>query len=240
MTDPTARLPAGAVLTGHVDRLALFRRFLDDVVDISDLPAPAIRGEYEGTELLVVGTGMGGPAIARVAVALVDGGCRVIVRAGGAGPVQGHIRSGDLIIASAAVRHEGTSSVFLDPSEPAVADPAVLRALIEAASALGLPALVGIGHSKDSFFGQVDPDYSPQSARLHELRAAWQRLGVLGSEMEAAALFAVARALGVRSGAVLRVNDVRNDSGSPTDAQLQLCLVASRATAAVIRETTHA
>lgn len=225
-------LPAAAVLTGHVDRLAEFREFLDDVRDVDGLPGPAIRGRHLGRELVVIGTGMGGTVTVRAASALIAGGCSVLVRAGGAGPIATDVSSGDFVIATAAVRDEGASDAFLEPGMPAVADLGVVAALATAMKDEGVPGRVGVVHSKDSFFGVFDPESSPREPRIRARMESWRRLGVLASEMEAAALFATASAFGVRAGAVLRVNDVRRDSGAHTATQLAMCRAAS--TAAVI------
>lgn len=234
------RFPEGAVLSGHVDRLALFASILDNVVEQDSLPGPALRGLYRGVPIVVIGTGMGGPVTVRAVLALARRGARVLVRAGGAGPVQAQVLAGDLVIASAAVRHEGASCAFLDDGEPAVADPATLRALVEVCDERGLAPRVGVFHSKDSFYGEIDPAASPQADRLGSLWRAWQGLGVLASEMEAAALFSAASSLGIRAGAVVRVNDVHSDSGAATGAQAQLCEVACAAVVRAMQATADA
>ncbi len=234
-----AKLATGAVLTGHVDRLALFADLLQDVHEVAGTPGVAISGKFGGSQLLVLGTGMGGSVTARAAMWLIDYGCRVLVRAGGAGPVGDDVHAGDLVVASAAVRHEGASGGYLSKNEPAVGDPIVLKALLEAAAAEGAPVKVGVVHSKDSFYGEVDPTASPQAARLTTRWQAWRQLGVLASEMETAALFAVARTRGARAGAILRVNDVNADSGGASRAQSQLCLLAIQGTTRAAEMTDH-
>ena len=186
----------------------------------------------DGAPILVLGTGMGGPGTVRAARAVAGLGCKVVIRAGGAGPVAAHVTTGELLVATAAVRQEGSSGAFLPDGWPAVADPDVVAALDAAARSLGEHCKVGVVHSKDSFFGEIDPDSSPVREALIAQWSAWTRLGVLGSEMEAAALFATATALGLHAGAILRVNDVAEQSGEVNPAERRLCQIALRAAAA--------
>ena len=219
-----------AVLTGHVGRVRLFQEFMTDSVTVDGLPSVAVRGNVDGASILVLGTGMGGPATVRATHAIVELGCNVVIRAGGAGPVAPHVKTGDLLIATAVVRHEGSSDTYLPDGWPALADPEVVTALCRATLDLGGNYKAGVLHSKDSFFGEIDPGSSPVSEELRARWSAWVRLGVLGSEMEAAALFAVASHLGIRAGAILRVNDV-TQSGDVNEAERQLCQIALRAAA---------
>lgn len=229
-------VPISVVLTGQVDRLALFRPVLDHVGEVpeaKDFGVTAIRGQYDGVNVVVVGTGMGGPATARAVALARSLGANPVVRAGGAGPVRSDISTGDHIVATAAVRDEGSSTAFLPMPWPAVAHPDVVDALEEAAEEAGMRVRLGVVHSKDAFFAEIDPDSSPVSALLHARWSAWQRLGVLVSEMEAATLFAAATRYGLKAGAILRVNDVHYETGGLREAEAQLCTVAVAAAARV-------
>ena len=231
--------PVAAVLTGQVDRLALFRSVLDDVTEVPEareFGVAAIAGYYGGVKVVVVGTGMGGPATARAVALARSLRANPVVRAGGAGPVRSDVRVGDHVVATAAVRDEGSSAAFLPMSWPAVAHPDVVEALREAAEQAGIPVRLGVVHSKDAFFAEIDPDASPVSAHLHARWSAWQHLGVLVSEMEAATLFAAATRYELKAGAILRVNDIEQETGGLRAVELQLCTVAVAAAARVAVE----
>ena len=58
---------------------------------------------------------------------------------------------------------------------------------------------------KDSFYGQHSPEKSPVYYELLQKWESWKRLGVKASEMESAALFVVADALGCRCGSCFQV-----------------------------------
>lgn len=227
---PAARV---AILTGHHDRLDLFAHRLHNVRALEEFPFRAIVGEMDGVNLLVGVSGMGCPSIARAGLHLVRAGCRVLLRVGGAGPVSDGPGPGDLVVATGAVRHEGTSSRFLPAGWPAAADPRVVATLRRAVMAEGIRPWVGVVQTKDSFYGEIDPTSSPVSGQLQADWEAWRRLGVICSEMEAAALFAIALRFGIQAGALLRINDVHRESGSMSNAQQQLCDVALQAAWAI-------
>ena len=127
--------------------------------------------------------------------------------------------AGDIVIASGAVRQDGTSREYAPIEFPAVPSTSVLFALVEAARNQNRPMHTGVVQSKDSFYGQHSPQRMPTSSELNEKWQAWKRLGVLASEMEASTLFTVGATLNVRTGAVfLSVwNQERANAGLDTD-----------------------
>lgn len=138
-----------------------------------------------------------------------------MIRVGTCGGMRLDVLGGDLVVATAAIRQEGTSREYLPVEFPAAADFAVTGALMEAAAGLGKKAHAGVVHCKDSFYGQHSPETSPVAARLLEQWEAWKRGGCLASEMESAALFILAAARGIRAGCVLEVlwNQEREAAG---------------------------
>ena len=125
------------------------------------------------------------------------------------------MKSGDVVIATGAIRHEGASREYAPIEFPAVSDYEVQTALVQAAKNLGKPWHAGVVQCKDSFYGQHDPKRMPVSQELLYKWEAWKRLGVLASEMESAALFVVAAALGCRCGSCFHVvwNQEREAAG---------------------------
>ena len=96
---------------------------------------------------------------------------------------------GDVVIASGAIRMEGTSREFAPIEYPAVSNVEVMNSLINSAKELNEKYHVGVVQCKDSFFGQHEPDIMPVSYELQNKWQAWLRMGCLASEMESAALF---------------------------------------------------
>ena len=134
---------------------------------------------------------------------------------GTCGGIDLSVQSGDVVVATGAVRMEGTSREYAPIEWPAVPDFTVTTALVEACKNLGYPWHAGVVQCKDSFYGQHSPARMPVSYELEQKWEAWKRLGVLASEMESAALFAVAAARRVRVGSVFHViwNQEREKAG---------------------------
>jgi uridine phosphorylase len=175
-------------------------------------------GELEGAQVTVTSTGIGCPSAAIAVEELHACGTDTFVRVGTAGGMQQNVLVGDLVVAEAAVRDEGTSPQYVPLGFPAVADPDVTLALREGARALGLRHHVGVVHSKDSFYGQREPERMPVADELAARWRAWIRAGVLCSEMEAAAIYVVARSLRARAGGLMLVAGNQELKGSRRDA----------------------
>lgn len=172
-------------------------------------------GSLEGERVLVLSTGIGGPSAAIALEELAQAGLRAAIRIGTCGGISEEVAPGDLIIPTAAVRMEGTSREYAPIEYPAAADYGMVRALADAADKNGLRAHIGVVQSKDSFYGQHAPDTMPVAEKLQNKWNAWKKLGVLGSEMETAALFTVGAVRRVRMGCVLHAlwNQERKKKG---------------------------
>ena len=117
--------------------------------------------------------------------------------------MQEEVLSGDLVIASGAIRMDGASREYAPIEYPAVSDHTVLRALEDAAENLGKRYHIGVVHCKDAFYGQHNPELLPNSAVLLQNWDAYLKMGCLASEMESATLFIVGGYRKVRTGTVL-------------------------------------
>jgi uridine phosphorylase len=160
-------------------------------------------GEIEGQPVLVMSTGMGGPSTAIAVEELYMTGVRTFIRVGTCGGMQTEVMGGDVVVASAAIRMEGTTREYVPIEFPAVADVGVTNALISAAKSLGFAHHTGVVQCKDSFYGQHSPDRMPAGYELKQKWEAWIKAGCLASEMESATLFIVAQVLRARAGCVL-------------------------------------
>lgn len=162
-------------------------------------------GTLDGVEVAVCSTGIGGPSAAIALEELVECGADTFIRVGTSGGMQDDVLAGDLVIATGAVRQEGTSKEYLPIEFPAVADFTVVSALNQAAKNLDFRHHVGVIQSKDSFYGELRPNQQAIADELVAKWKAWKAGGALTSEMEAAALMIVSSVLRVRCGAVLTV-----------------------------------
>jgi uridine phosphorylase len=160
-------------------------------------------GSLAGVPVSVTSTGIGGPSSAIALEELAAVGADTFIRVGSSGAVQDFVAEGDLIVATGAVRDEGTSRQYMPLAFPAIADLDVTLALRDAARRLEVRHHVGVIHSKDSFYGEVSPERMPIASRLRDNWLAWRGGGVLCSEMESAAIFVVASVLRVRAGGLM-------------------------------------
>ena len=205
-----------AILPGDPGRCALIAKYFESAEKIAqNREYVTYTGTLLGKKVSAVSTGIGGPSAAIAMEELAALGTKTFIRVGTCGGINLKVKSGDVIIATGAVRMEGTSREYAPIEFPAVADHGVTCALAEAAKRLGLRYHTGVVQCKDSFYGQHSPERMPVSCELTQKWEAWKRLGVLASEMESAALFTVAAALSVNCGAVLNVvwNQERKAAG---------------------------
>ncbi|MEY3254313.1 MAG: nucleoside phosphorylase [Actinobacteria bacterium] len=163
-------------------------------------------GTLDGVPVSVTSTGIGCPSAAIALEELVRCGADTFIRVGTSGHIQKDIRSGELAIISAAIRDEGTSRHYMPIEFPAIADIDVVLALQAAAKKTGAVHRTGITQSKDSFYGQHEPERMGVAKDLLERWKAWEIGGALCSEMEASALFVIASMLRVRAGGVMMVH----------------------------------
>ena len=172
-------------------------------------------GTLLGEKVSVVSTGVGGPSAAIAMEELIHLGADTFVRVGTCGGIALPVQSDDVVIASGAIRMEGTSREYAPIEFPAVANFEVTTALVEGARRLNKRFHVGVVQCKDSFYGQHSPETMPVSYELLQKWDAWKRLGTLASEMESAALFTVAAARSVRCGSCFHViwNQEREAAG---------------------------
>ena len=208
------------LIPGDPGRCEKIAQFLEDPIHVSTNREYNIyNGKLCGETVTVCSTGIGGPSTAIAVEELAACGAHTFIRVGTCGGISLDVRSGDIVIASGAVRQDGTSCEYAPLEFPAVADPSVLFSLISAAKESNLPYHAGVVQSKDSFYGQHSPKRMPTATALLEKWEAWKRLGVLASEMEASTLFTVSASLGLRSGALFMSvwNQERYDAGLDTD-----------------------
>ena len=168
-------------------------------------------GTLLGEPVSVTSTGIGCPSTAIAVEELIKLGVHTFIRVGTAGSVQEDGRNGDLAILTGAIRDEGTTQQYLPLEYPAVADLDVAVALRSAAIHSGLPYHIGVSHSKDSFYGEIEPERMPLAEHLLARWKAWKLGGAICSEMESAALFIIAGMHRKRAGGVMLI------IGDPTE-----------------------
>jgi uridine phosphorylase len=178
---------------GRVDRIAA-------ICDDHELVAEnreyrVVNATYDGRELTLCSTGIGCPSAAIAVEELAEVGVETFVRVGTTGALQPGIEIGDMVVATGAAKDEGTTGRYESDTYPAVPDFEVLSALVDSAEANDEDVHVGPIASDDAFYAETD-----------EYVADWEAAGLLAVEMEAAAIFTLARRKGLRAGAICTVD----------------------------------
>ena len=204
------------ILPGDPGRCEKIAAYFDDARFVtSNREYTIYTGSLLGEKVSVCSTGIGGPSAVIAMEELAAIGADAFIRIGTCGGIDLRVQSDDVVIATAAVRQEGTSLHYAPIEYPAVANYDVVNALVQSAKELEKPWHAGVVQAKDSFYGQHSPSRMPVSYELQNKWEAWKRLHVLASEMESAALFVCAAALDVRCGACFHViwNQEREAAG---------------------------
>ncbi len=173
--------------------------FLTDVVQVNgERGLLGFTGSWEGKAVSVQGTGMGCPSATIVFEELVQLGVERLLRVGTCGGLQPEHALGDLIVALSAVPADATAThlVLGEPHCP-TASWELIHEAVHVAKTAKIPLRVGPVASSDLFYNPDDGQYE-----------RWSKRGILGVEMEAAALFTLGALRGVHAGCLLTVSDI--------------------------------
>lgn len=196
-----------AATQGPVDApLAAVGCFLPDVIsavagdgpELMRLPSlsPLRETSWNGSRLAVFYPGQGGPLAAASFERVIAAGCRAFVFCGGAGALVPELALGHVVIATDAVRDEGTSFHYAPPSREIKADGAVVSALASICESRGAPYTLGKTWTTDGLFRET-------RGRIARRRED----GCIVADCEASALLAVGQFRGVAVGILLYAAD---------------------------------
>ena len=221
------------IMPGDPKRCKLIAQYLDNPVLMADSREYiTYTGTLEGVKVSVTSTGIGGPSTAIALEELSMCGADTFIRIGTSGGMDLDVKSGDVVIATGAIRMEGTTREYAPIEFPAVADFDVTGALIKGAKKVGTNYHVGVVQCKDSFYGQHSPQTKPVNYELENKWEAWCRLGTKASEMESAALYVIASYLKARAGSCFLVvanqerakRDMENPIVHDTDVAIKVAI----------------
>ncbi len=185
-----------ALLPGDPGRVDEAAKFLEEPEQLGyNREFKTIAGIYKGVRILVTSTGIGGASAGIAIEELKNVGIKVMIRIGSCGALQPHLRLGDLVIASGAVRNDGASDAYIDKAYPAVPNTELLLHTIEAAKRIGAEHYTGIVRCHDSFYTDKE----------QEIDKYWSAKGILASDMETAALFVIGGLRGIKTASILNV-----------------------------------
>lgn len=178
---------------GRVERIA---SFFDERHKVAEYRGyVAYSGKVDGIGISSCSTGIGCPSAAIVVEELVKIGAETLIRVGTTGALQRDIEIGDIVIATAAVRADGTTRSYLPLEYPAVANFEVVSALLQASKKMRKKVHQGIVLTSDAFYGENNGTAQQ-----------FGKANVLSVEMECSVLFTLAGLNRLRSGAILAVD----------------------------------
>ena len=152
------------IMPGDPGRCEKIAEYLENPVLVaSNREFTTYTGMLDGEKVSVTSTGIGGPSAAIAMEELVACGAHTFVRIGTCGGINTKVKSGDMVIATGAIRMEGTSREYAPIEYPAVPDFQVATALVQACKELNEPYHCGVVQCKDSFYGQHAPERMPVS-----------------------------------------------------------------------------
>jgi uridine phosphorylase len=233
------------ILPGDPHRVPKIAAYFDDAEKVADSREyVTYTGYLDGVKVSCTSTGVGGPSASIALEELTNVGGKVFIRVGTSGGMDINVKGGDIVIATGAVRMDGTSKEYAPIEYPAVSDVTVSAALVNAAKRLGANYHTGVVQCKDAFYGQHMPEALPNSYELLNKWQAWLRLGCKASEMESSTLFIVGAYRKVKVGSCFLVvaNQEREKAGLPnpqvhdTDLAIRVAIEAIRDLIAQERE----
>jgi uridine phosphorylase len=192
------------LLPGDPGRCEKIAAYFDDPQHIAqNREYNTYTGTLMGEKVSAMSTGIGCPSTAIAIEELIAIGADTFIRVGTSGGMQPEINTGDVAIVTSAIRDEGTTLHYMPVEFPAIADMEIVVALRQAAINLEMPYHVGPTQSKDSFFGETEPDRMPVDTRLRQRWKAWVAGGAVCSEMEASTIFVLSSIHRKRAGGVM-------------------------------------
>ena len=169
-------------------------------------------GTYKGVPVSVQGTGMGMPSMGIYSYELIhEYKCKNLIRVGTAGAFREDLNLGDIVIAVGASTDSNFAHTYKLPgSYTPTASYELLSKVRDASEETGIKFTAGNLVSCDVFY-ENDPDWWK----------AWANVGVLGVEMEAAALYMNSAAAGVNALAIMSISDnfVTNEKSTVEERQ---------------------
>lgn len=161
--------------------------------------------DVEGVPVGLIARTIGGPYTVLIAEQLAASGAKVIIGITSAGRVSVTVPVPALVVATSAIRDEGTSMHYLPPNQMVAGDAELANALARSLGGLGMPLLEGTVWTTDAPYRETASQLSRYAAD-----------GVLAVEMQAASLFAFGDVRRVVCGVVAQItNSV--DTATPTD-----------------------
>ncbi len=152
----------------------------------------------KGSEIGILGNfGIGAPAVATLMEELVVYGVKNFISIGESGALQSNLEINDIVVCEKSIRDEGTSYHYLKPSKYSYADKDLTKRIKKILKNNNIDFYMGKGWTIDT----------PYRETVKEIKK-YQKEGVLTVDMEASAVFAIAKSLNVKAAAIFVISDI--------------------------------
>jgi len=195
------------------------KKYVEQIAKILDSEAKYINenreyftclATFNSQKVVVCSTGLGGPAMGIGLEEMAMIGLKYFIRLGDMGALQFKMNVGDLVLSKASMRYEGTSIHYAPETYPAVASLEMTNTFDEVLKEKDLTYHYGVTVSTDTFWaaqarGSGYMNYVPVKYRdvLHE----WQKLNILGVDMELSTLFTLCNVFDLEAVAVMDISN---------------------------------
>jgi uridine phosphorylase len=194
------------LLPGDPGRVESIARLLDGATLVArNREFVTYTGELEGRRVSVCSTGIGSPSTAIAVEELAAIGARTFIRVGTTGSIQKGVSFSDIVVATAAVRDEGTTPGYVPLAYPAVADFELAQGMMAAGRTQGYRVHAGLVRSHDSLYTDLHAESMPRREELEHALEVWQRSRVLCNDMETSTIYVLCNLYGLRGGSLLTV-----------------------------------
>ncbi|MFC1617884.1 nucleoside phosphorylase [Patescibacteria group bacterium] len=192
-----------AIVVGDPARVERIAQQLENPQEVAyNREFKSMKGSFQGKEIAVMSTGIGGPSTAIAIEEMIKTGVKNIIRVGSCGSMQDSVEIGDVVIPDGIVRAEGTTTGYVPKPYPASATPDLFIALRDAAENSGAKFHTGTTLTIDSLYAESTEDR----------KSDWADDGVLVQEMEGATVLTVSKLRGAKAGAVFLVVNAVNET----------------------------
>jgi uridine phosphorylase len=186
-----------ALIPGPRERSQLILGMLDEPQkNFTFLDYEMHTGILDGKRVTVGNGGRYAPDTAITTEILCGAGAQALVRVGSCGSLQEHVKIGDLVIVTGALRGEGTSPYYVANNFSAVAHPEIVDALRRAAESLQVRFHLGWIFTTDALFQETP-----------ELIAQLTQQNVSSIDMVTSVFLTIAQVRKKKAGAILAVSD---------------------------------
>ncbi len=200
-------LPSAVLFPGDPARVDRFASVLDDFRVLGQNREYRVgAGRYQGVEIGVCSTGIGGPSTEIALVEAAELGCQYALRIGGTGALKASIPLGSLLIVESALRGGGAAAWYADPTEPAAMHSRMKEALTTCAEARDAQFSIATVRSIDGYYAGQGRRFPYSDASVESILQQYKDESIDALDMETETVLVLGKKLHMIAGSLLAVH----------------------------------